>query len=243
MKKAIEIEENVSGAIENSYRLKCLTKQYRRMWDAFLHFIGTTPGDTVLEVEASSRSFIRSLQGASSWRGVDNHLPVTTSYQSYPIDLPVRKDSVERIEGDRSYGDSPGARRLPFADRQFDWVYCNAVIEHAGNVEKQYELLRELNRVARKGVFVTAGNRWYPIEFNTGVPFLHWLPLGMWRRVLKLIGKREWASEAVLNPLGSKNLMELARLLPGKLNSDVGHKRLFGIKAHFFLMIEKTHKQ
>jgi hypothetical protein len=144
-----------------------------------------------------------------------------------------------------SHADAPkhqpvDGRHLPFSDGEFDWVFCNQVIEHVGSFERQYELLKEFSRVSRKGIFVTTPNRWHPIEFNTGLWCLHWLPTAWWRRILKWAGKGAWASESVLNLLDADTLRKLGSLLPGKPKSDIGHLRILGMKAHFFLQIRKN---
>lgn len=130
-------------------------------------------------------------------------------------------------------------RHLPFADGEFDWVFCGEIIERSGSFERQYELLAELCRVARKGVFVTTSNRWHPLEFNTSLPFLHWLPAAWWRRALKLSGRSGWASPSALNLQDAVGLTRLSALLPGRPRHEIGHLRVFGLKAHFFLMIRK----
>lgn len=232
MKKAIGTEYGTWP--KEGFREKLLVNQYHKMFAAFLKFKGGVPSDTVLEVNAASTSLVQTLNDLPGWTDSYDRTHATTLCE---IDLPSHGGKRHSSVGNRS--ERTVSRRLPFSDGQFDWVYCNALIEHVGSFERQYELLKELTRVARKGVFVTAGNRWHPIQFNTGLPFLHWLPLGIWRHVLKIIGKRSWASESVLNPVGSKKLQELTNLLPGKLKSDIGHIRVFCVKAHFFLMIEK----
>ena len=62
---------------------------------------------------------------------------------------------------------------FPFADKEFDWVFSNAVIEHVGNDEDQLLFLNEMMRVA-KNVFFTTPNKYFPIESHTNVFFLHW---------------------------------------------------------------------
>jgi len=63
--------------------------------------------------------------------------------------------------------------KFPFNDRQFDWVFCNAVIEHVGNEDAQLFFVNEMLRVAR-GVFFTTPNKYFPIESHTNVVFVHW---------------------------------------------------------------------
>jgi hypothetical protein len=128
---------------------------------------------------------------------------------------------------------------LPFTDGEFDWVFCDAAIEHAGHFERQYLLLRELMRVSRRGVFLATSNRWYPIELHTFLPLLHWLPEIWWRRILRRLGKGAWASGTMLNLLDARELQKLASLLPGQPTCSIGHIRLLGWKAYFFLQIEK----
>jgi hypothetical protein len=121
--------------------------------------------------------------------------------------------------------------RLPFRDQEFAWVSCNTVLEHVGD-DEQFALLKEFYRVADKGVFVTTVNRWHPLDFSTGFTFLHWLPPS-WRTW----HPSEHSARYLLN---AATLYRLATQLPGTPRHDVGHKRVWGIKAHFFLMIERS---
>src|SRR6266705_2514568 len=73
-------------------------------------------------------------------------------------------------------------------DASFDFVHSSAVIGHVGSRERQAALLRELWRVARKGLCVTTPNRWFPIEVHTVLPLVHYLPPPAFRRVLAGLG-------------------------------------------------------
>jgi len=98
-------------------------------------------------------------------------------------------------------------RELPFADREFDLCFSNAVVEHVqGGRAGQRRFVGELCRVARR-VFVTTPNRWFPVDPHTLLPLVHWLPAGVAReRVLRGRGFAD-----VLDPLGPR---ELAGLFP-----------------------------
>lgn len=64
-------------------------------------------------------------------------------------------------------------RRLPFADKAFDLVYANAVIEHVGDAADQRRFLDEVDRVGRAWI-VTTPNRWFPVEAHYHTLFSHW---------------------------------------------------------------------
>lgn len=67
------------------------------------------------------------------------------------------------------------ATKLPFADRSFDLVYSNAVIEHVGGLDAQARMADEVRRVGKRW-FLTTPNRWYPFEFHARMPLISWLP-------------------------------------------------------------------
>ncbi|ADE16360.1 hypothetical protein Nhal_3317 [Nitrosococcus halophilus Nc 4] len=63
--------------------------------------------------------------------------------------------------------------KFPFGNNEFDWIFCNAVIEHVGDDKAQLYFLNEMLRVARN-VFFTTPNKYFPIESHTDVLFIHW---------------------------------------------------------------------
>jgi SAM-dependent methyltransferase len=97
---------------------------------------------------------------------------------------------------------------LPFVDGQFDIVFSNAVVEHAGSRRQQRFFVEEALRVGRR-FFITTPNRWFPIEMHTALPLLHYLPATMHRCVLSVMGLDYWASENQLNLLDARSLQSL----------------------------------
>jgi hypothetical protein len=97
---------------------------------------------------------------------------------------------------------------LPFENKEFDVAFSNAVIEHVGSHESQRAFVREMLRVSRS-FFLTTPNRWFPIEFHTAMPFLHFLPKKVYRNILSLVGEAYWSKEENLNLLSRNELYEL----------------------------------
>lgn len=73
-------------------------------------------------------------------------------------------------------------RQLPFADKSFDLVFSNSVIEHVGSLAAQKQFADEIQRVGRAH-WVQTPNRWFPVEPHLLTPLIHWLPRS-WQRVL-----------------------------------------------------------
>jgi len=87
------------------------------------------------------------------------------------------------------------ARGLPFADGEFDLVYCSSVIEHVAPTERA-AFAAELRRVGR-GWFVQTPARAFPIEPHALLPFAHWLPRPL-RRAYWRLGAADAAEEIAL---------------------------------------------
>ncbi len=97
---------------------------------------------------------------------------------------------------------------LPYADAQFDIAYSNAVVEHTGSRENQRAFIAELCRVARR-VFVAVPNRLFPLEQHTGLPLINYLPLPVFRALLKPTKFAHWAQEENLNPMFASEFKSL----------------------------------
>jgi SAM-dependent methyltransferase len=88
------------------------------------------------------------------------------------------------------------AEGLPFADGEFELVYCSSVIEHVPPARRP-AFARELRRVGR-GWFVQTPAFSFPIEPHSLLPGAHWLPVGLRRRYWRLGVAGDWEEISLL---------------------------------------------
>lgn len=97
---------------------------------------------------------------------------------------------------------------LPFSDKQFDILFCSAVLEHVGTREDQKFFLKECLRISRQ-VFITTPNRYFPLEMHTFLPLLHWLPWYVFQRVVKILKGDFWSDINNLNLVSKKDIRKM----------------------------------
>lgn len=211
-------------AAPQSLPIKIAAHARRRMYARFIHTMRPDEPDTILDVGVTSdRSYDHS-------NYLELFYPHKRRLTALGIDdasfLETVYPGVRFVRGD--------GRQLPFADRSFDFIHSSAVIEHVGSRADQARLLAEFVRVARKGVFVTTPNRWFPIEFHTVLPLIHWLPAAWFRRILRMRGLDFFAEERNLNLLGARDLTAAARAA-GIAEPRVDCIRLLGWPSNLLL--------
>ncbi|GMO17132.1 MAG: hypothetical protein Pg6A_03390 [Termitinemataceae bacterium] len=140
---------------------------------------------------------------------------------------------------------------LPFADKQFDIVFCSAVIEHTGDYPEQEKFLAELIRVGKK-VFLTTPNKNFPVELHTVLPFVHWLPRKIHQNILSMLGMRFYAKTENLNLLNAKRIKifmsNLKQIIPPPpppraLRYEITYNRLLGLRSNIILFIESPNSK
>ncbi len=128
---------------------------------------------------------------------------------------------------------------MPFADASFDLVHSSAVLEHVGSIDNQTRMIAECLRVARRGVCMTTPNRWFPIEFHTQLPLVHWLPKPACRRMFRALGFGDLAEEANLNLMTARELRSITPRFPG-WQFRIAAARLIGWKSNLILFARRA---
>lgn len=193
----------------------------QRMYERFMDFAQPGPASAVLDLGVTP----------------DLSLPESNHFeQVYPYPEQLTAASIEAVDGLRKRFErvrfvqiAPG--RLPFDDQQFDACFCSAVIEHVGDRAAQAQFVREIARVARRFA-ITTPNRWFPLEFHTFLPLLHWLPQPAHQAALRGLGKPFWARTENLNLLSAR---ELLGMVPAGVHARVARVRLLGLTSNLVL--------
>jgi SAM-dependent methyltransferase len=110
------------------------------------------------------------------------------------------------------------AEGLPFADGEFDLVYCSSVIEHVAP-EQRAAFAAEVRRVGR-GWFVQTPAFSFPIEPHSLLPGAHWLPVRQRKPYWRLGATGGWEEisllrraelEALFGPARAERIGPLAK--------------------------------
>jgi ubiquinone/menaquinone biosynthesis C-methylase UbiE len=208
--------------------IKIAKHQRRKMFESFVNHMRPEVRDTILDVGVTTDQSYDHSNYLEAW------YPHRSQITAVGIDdaefLETLYPGVRFTRAD--------ARDLPFANNTFDFVHSSAVLEHVGSRQEQTQLLREGWRVSRKGVFVTTPNRWFPIEFHTVLPVLHWLPMRIYRKLLAAMGYKFFADESNLNLISRQSLGKAARDA-GIDYFDIASVSLFGFSTNLLLIARK----
>jgi SAM-dependent methyltransferase len=145
-----------------------------RRHERFFALARLQPGARVLDLGCGALG-LRALEPGLDITGVD-----LLEYPDYPGAF-VRADAADG---------------LPFADREFDLVYCSSVIEHVPPARRT-AFAAETRRVGR-GWFVQTPARSFPIEPHSLLPGAHWLAPSLRRPYWRLGATGGWEEISLL---------------------------------------------
>jgi ubiquinone/menaquinone biosynthesis C-methylase UbiE len=179
--------------------------------------IGTTP--SVNQYQNIILSKIRNNKNVTCFSNLDCKI----LYKKYP--------NIKKI----IVGDG---RKNNLPDNSFDIVHSNATIEHVGSYQNQLNFIKECIRISKKNIFIQTPNRFYPIDFHTILPFIHWLPKSIHRKILQIIGLEFYSLEKNLNLLSEKDLISLCKEL-NISNFKIIKYKLFFMTSNLILLVKK----
>ena len=186
-----------SGKVPLASRLSVRVR--RRMFDEFLAWYRPTPNTRVLDVGVTCDHAFAESNFFEQWYPYSHNITCVGTEDASHLERNFPGLTFAKIEA---------GKPLPFPDQSFDLVFSNAVLEHTGDSQSQRRFLAEICRVGQ-AFFVTTPNRWFPVEHHTGVPLLHYLPLPIYRRLLRHTRLRYWSDEQHLNMLSANSVRDL----------------------------------
>jgi 2-polyprenyl-3-methyl-5-hydroxy-6-metoxy-1,4-benzoquinol methylase len=130
-------------------------------------------------------------------------------------------------------------KKTNLKENNYDIVHSSATIEHVGKFSNQILLVKECLKLSKKYVFITTPNRYYPLDFHTKIPIIHWLPKKIHRNILRFVGLNFYSLEKNLNLLDKKSLIAICQKLNIKNFTIIKFKFLF-ITSNLILIIKKS---
>ena len=106
-------------------------------------------------------------------------------------------------------------------------MISNATLEHVGNFLEQKKMISNIINLSKKLFIISTPNRFYPIDFHTKLPLIHWLPKSVHRKILNFLGMHFYEKEENLNLLGLNEIKDLLDI------KDISYK-ITSIKLLFF---------
>lgn len=214
-----------STAASGSLPVRIAAWQRRRMFERFLAETGIGEGESLLDVGATSERTFEASNYVEAWYPHKHRITAVglddASFleEAYP--------GMRFVRGD--------GKSLPFADGEFDVVHSSAVLEHVGGLDEQVRFIAECGRVAGRVLHMTTPNRWFPVEFHTVLPLVHWLPKPVFRGLMRRTGRGFFAEEANLNLMGAGELAWAAYEALPDFDVEVSSVRLLGWPSNLLL--------
>ena len=115
-----------------------------------------------------------------------------------------------------------------------DLVLSSAVIEHVGSQSNQEKMIDNIFKLTKKLFIITTPNRSYPVDFHTKIPFLHWLPKKVHRKILRFFGMSFFSKEENLNLLSRNDVHGYLRKYP--LDYKIIDLKFLGLSSNFIII-------
>ncbi len=189
-------------AYENKFlfiKTKFSLKARRKMFDLFIKLVNPGPTDEILDLGATPDTKLADSNLFDKLYPYKDHLSVCSIEDCSNI--------VKQL-GLKSFFFNEPNKPLPFRDHEFKAVFCSAVLEHVGDRKKQEFFINECLRVADK-VFLTTPYRYFPVEMHTFYILLHWLPWGIFQKIVLKTKGEFWASIDNLNLCCKKDIINM----------------------------------
>jgi len=169
---------------------------------------------------ASSNTVIENIKNIKKFKCISNQ-EITSNF----FDIKLKKSIVSDLSEDE------------FHHFSSDLVISNATIEHVGGFLQQKKMIENVIKLTKKVFIITTPNRFHPIELHTKIPFIHWFPKPIYRKILKFIGLSFYANEKNLNLLDVSEIKEM--LKDEKITYELKFIKLLFFKSNIIIIGKK----
>ena len=222
------IDKNLYIKNHNSFFDKIIIKNRSKMLALITNFLKDKDLFDVLDVGStsdlsneSSNFLIKNLKNFKNYKSISDQKPQLALFSKSLKKLITENLTDKELDEYRS-----------------DLVISNATIEHVGSFENQVSFVREMLRISKESVFIQTPNRLYPLDFHTILPFIHWLPKKIHRKILKFLKKDFYSKEENLNLLTIRELKKICKILNISKYKILKYK-LFFFTSNLILVIYK----
>ena len=178
-------------------------------------------GTTSDEQNTSSNLIVKSLTNVSEFHSISDQ-KITSSFFKKTLQKSIAENfSEEEIKKLRS-----------------DLVVSSATIEHVGNNNNQKMMLSNMIKLSKNIIIITTPNRFHPVDFHTKIPFIHWLPKTIHRKILKFLNLSFYSKEENLNLLSRSDFIQLAK--DEKITYEFKYIRLLGFISNIIFIGKKN---
>lgn len=190
----------------------------RRRMERFLKRFPLTPETTLVDLGGRPEF----------WREVDPMPAITLVNIERGIERKPRPAGMELLVA--------SALEVPLPDQSFDIAFSNSVIEHVGTWENQQRFAAEVRRLGRS-FWVQTPAKEFPVEPHYIAPFIHWMPRGVQRKLLRNATVWGWGErpspqlvEEKLDEIRLLTRREVERLFP---DCEIIVERFMGIPKSY----------
>jgi ubiquinone/menaquinone biosynthesis C-methylase UbiE len=159
------------------------------------------------------------------------------------LNIEPRSEAEMRKYGCRYDFVTADGTSLPYADKAFDIVFSNSVIEHVGDCAKQKLFASEILRTG-KNVWVQTPARSFFVEPHLIAPFIHWLPSQWTRRLTRYFSVWGLATKpsktqisTFLDGIRLVNYREMQQFFPG---CEIIVERFIGMPKSYIAVRKQT---
>ena len=178
-------------------------------------------GTTSDEQNISSNLIVKSLNNVNEFNSISDQ-KITSSFFKKTLQKSITENFSE--EEIKKFGS--------------DLVVSSATIEHVGNYNNQKMMLSNMIKLSKNMIIITTPNRFHPVDFHTKIPFIHWLPKTIHRKILKFLNLSFYSKEENLNLLSKSDFIQLAK--DENITYEFKYIRLLGFVSNLIFIGKKN---